>query len=72
MDNLLTPFVTIGTAIVGLAILAVIVSKNSNTANVIGAAAQGFAADIGAAVSPVTGGTFSNFGGFGGSYGFGH
>ncbi len=72
MDNLLTPFVTIGSAIVGLAILAVIVSRNSATSDVISAAASGFAQDISAAVSPVTGGAFSNFGGFGGAYGFGH
>jgi len=41
-------------AIVGLAILAVIVSNNANTANVITSAGSAFASDLAAAVSPVT------------------
>lgn len=35
--------------------LAVAVSKNSNTASVLGAGSQGFATIIGAATKPVTG-----------------
>lgn len=61
--------VAIATAIVGVAIVAVIVSKNSDTANVISSAAGGFAEALGTAVSPVTG-TGSQFGplrGFAGS-----
>jgi hypothetical protein len=54
--------VTIASAIVGVAILAVLVSKQSNTTGVIGAATQGFAADLSAAVSPVTGGGNNMFG----------
>ncbi len=54
--------VSIAVAIVGIAIIAVLVSRNAQTPAVIGAATGGFAQDIGAAVSPVTGG----FGGFGG------
>jgi hypothetical protein len=62
-DSLFNSVVTLGAAIVSLAVIAVLVSRNSSTAGVIGAATQGFAADIGAAVSPITGGNpFSNFG----------
>lgn len=42
-------------AIVGLAALAVIVSKRSNTANVLNALLGGFRDSLKAAVSPVTG-----------------
>jgi hypothetical protein len=42
-------------AIVGIAIVAVIVSQRSQTADVVSAAAKGFAADIEAAVSPISG-----------------
>jgi len=48
--------VTIAVAIVGVAILAVLVSKQSNTANVITAAGSSFSNAISAAVSPITGG----------------
>lgn len=65
-DNLIASVTTVAVAIVGIAILAVLVSNRANTAQVIGSAGQAFAQDIGAAVSPVTGGTF-NFGG-GASY----
>lgn len=41
-------------AIVGVAVLAVIVSKNSNTSGVIQAVGQGFSQALGAAISPVT------------------
>jgi len=47
--------VTILTAIVGVAILALLVSRRSNTAGVIQAAASGFSNALGTAVSPVTG-----------------
>lgn len=67
MDRLSESIVTIALAIVGVAILAVIVSKNANTAGVISAATSGFAKDLGAATAPVTGGGFG--GGFGGGLG---
>jgi len=54
-DQIISGVVTILTAIVGLAVLAVLVSRQAQTTNVIKAAAGGFAQDIGAAVSPVTG-----------------
>jgi hypothetical protein len=70
MDNVFGQLVTVATAIVGIAVIAVIVSKNANTAGVISAASTGFSQAISAAVSPVAGG-----GGFGlnnfGSYNFG-
>jgi hypothetical protein len=62
-DRIITAFVTIGTAIVGIAIIAVLVSKNAQTGQVIQAGTSGFAQDISAAVAPVTGsGGFGNLG----------
>jgi hypothetical protein len=66
-DNLVTSVVTVLTAIVGVAVLAVLVSSRSNTANVLTAGGNAFANAVGAAVSPVTGsssfgsGSFSGF-----------
>ena len=65
-EQLFNSIMTVALAIVGIAIIAVIVSHNAQTPQVIGAATQGFAADIGAAVSPVTGGGISNMGFTGG------
>lgn len=68
-DQLISSVVTVATAIVGVAIIAVLVSGKANTSGVISAGASGFAQDLAAAVSPVTGsglGT-SSFGGFGGN-----
>jgi len=47
--------VTIATAIVGVAILAVLVSSKSNTTGVLQAAGSAFSNALGVAVSPVTG-----------------
>lgn len=58
VDKLFAELGTIAMGIVGIAILAVLVSKNANTSQVIGAAGQSFATAIGAAVAPVTGGGF--------------
>ena len=69
MDQFWTSIVTIATAIVGLAIIAVVVSKNAQTSSVISSAAGGFAQDLTAAVAPVTGSTL--FGGFPGFTGQG-
>lgn len=49
--------VAVMTAIVGVAILAVLVSRNSNTAGVIQSAGGAFAQMLSTAVSPVTGNT---------------
>lgn len=54
-DQLIASVVTVGTAIVGLAIIAVLVSKNANTAGVIQAGGSSFSQAITAAVSPVSG-----------------
>lgn len=66
-DHMLTSLVTVATAIIGVAILAVLVSNRANTAGVITSTGQAFANDLLAAVSPVTGaqGTI-NTGGNGG------
>jgi hypothetical protein len=55
MKEFYTPIVSIATAIIGVAIVAVIVSNNSNTANVIKAAGTAFGDVLKVAVSPVTG-----------------
>ena len=47
--------VTIATAIVGVAIIAVLVSRNAQTSNVIASAGNAFSQALGVAVSPVTG-----------------
>lgn len=55
--------VTIAVAITGVAILAVLVSKNANTAGVIKAGGSAFSQALAVAVSPVTGGG-NNLSGF--------
>lgn len=62
MDNALGQIVTIFTAIVGVAILAVLVSRNSQTPEVIKSAFGGFAEALNAATGPVSGG--GSFGSF--------
>ena len=65
-DSLLNAGVAIAIPIIGLATIAVIVSRNANTTNVISASSNGLATAIHAATAPVTGSTgfdFSNFGG---------
>ena len=57
MDHLGDQIVAILTAIVGVAIVAVIVSKRSNTANVITTGFDAFASALSTAVSPITGTT---------------
>lgn len=73
-ESLITSIVTVATAIIGVAIIAVLVSRQSNTAGVIQAGAGGLAQDISAAVSPVTGGGggFMNMGGGYGTFGAGY
>ncbi len=52
----------IALAIVGVATLALLVSKNANTVNVIGATSSAFTNALGVALSPVTGGQSGPFG----------
>ncbi len=66
-ESLVTAVVTVLMAIVGVAIIAVLVSKNANTSQVIGAGASGFSQALTTALSPVVGGGTFNFGG-GASY----
>lgn len=54
MNSMTEAAVTIGTAIIGVAILAVLVSNNSNTSGVIQSLASGFGNALGVAESPVT------------------
>lgn len=56
MSNAGEPIVTVAVAIIGVATLAVIVGRYSNTANVITATGKAFASVLQIAVSPVTGG----------------
>ena len=56
MGHLGDQVVAILTAIIGVAILAVIVSKNSATTQVIGAGSQFFTNALGTALSPINGG----------------
>jgi len=65
MNSTMEKITTIAVAIVGVATLAVLVSKNANTAGVIKSAGDAFSKSLGVAVSPVTrGGSFG--GGLGG------
>lgn len=57
--------VTVLTAIVGVAILAVIVSRRSATVDVINSAGSAFSTALGTAVSPITGVSSAGYGGAG-------
>lgn len=63
MDNALGQVLAIFAGLLTVAIVALLVSKNSNTANVIQAFTSGFGQDLSVAVSPVTGS--SSLGGMG-------
>lgn len=66
MDTIMREIGVILAAIVGLAIIAVLVSRNAQTPQVLQSFFGGFAQSIGAAVAPVSGGGFGGYG-FGGS-----
>lgn len=80
MNQLVEAGATIALAVVGLAGLSVVLSRNANTASVIQASASGFGNALGVATAPVTGQQVSlnlsypggGFGGFNGqgNYGF--
>lgn len=59
MSDDFAKFLTLMAGIVTIAIVAVLVGKNSQTGNIAQTFFSGFAADINAAVSPVTGGSNS-------------
>lgn len=58
MNNVVGQIVTVLTAIVGVAILAVLVSRRSQTPAVIREFGNAFSGALNAATSPVTGGGF--------------
>jgi PRD1 phage membrane DNA delivery len=67
-DEIIKSLFAVGAAIVGIAIVSVIVSSHSSTAGVIQAAGSALSTDITAAVSPVTGGGSGlNLGSLGGA-----
>lgn len=53
-NSLITSIATAGAAIIGVAFLAILLSRNSQTAQVITAGGQAFSQDLGAALAPVT------------------
>ena len=55
MNQITEVIVTVATLIVGVAILSVLVSRNSNTVGVIQAASSGFGSALSVATAPVTG-----------------
>jgi PRD1 phage membrane DNA delivery len=55
-DQMISSAVTVMMAIVGLAIIATLVSKNANTTNVITATGRSFSGALTAAEAPVLGG----------------
>jgi len=57
MNNVTGQIVTVLTAIIGVAILAVLVSKRAQTPAVLDSFWDGFSRSINAATSPVTGGS---------------
>ncbi len=61
-DNFMGSLVVVLTGITGVAILAVLVSKNSQTPQVVSSIFGGYSQAVSAAVSPVTGGGNSGFG----------
>jgi len=54
-EQLISSVVTVATAIVGLAIIATLVSKNADTSNVISSGGKAFSGALSAAEAPVTG-----------------
>ena len=65
-ESLLTSIFTVLMAIIGVAIIAVLVSKNANTQGVIASGSAGFGTALGAALSPVTNSGMASISGFSG------
>lgn len=61
MSQLTSGLITILAAIVGIATLSVILSKNANTVGVIQAGSQGFSSLLNAAEAPISGNGLSSF-----------
>jgi len=62
MNSTISAIVQIATAIVGVAILAVLVSRQSNTSGVIKSAGDAFSGALTAAVSPIAGNYAQTYG----------
>jgi PRD1 phage membrane DNA delivery len=62
MERVSAGLIAIVTGAIGLAIVAVLVSQRAQTPSVLSAAGDALSSVIGAAVSPVTGGSGSVFG----------
>lgn len=60
-EQLVSSVTTVLLAIVGVAIIAVLVSRNANTTGVISAGGKAFSQDLGTALSPVTGSSYGSF-----------
>lgn len=58
-ENVISGLITIATAIIGVAIIATLVSRNANTAGVLQAGGNALATGISAATGPVSGFTGS-------------
>lgn len=58
MDKIGDQIIVILSGVIGLAIVAVLVSQKAQTGNVIAASGNAFASILGAAVAPVTGNSF--------------
>jgi hypothetical protein len=56
-DGLVTSIVTVLMAIIGVAIIAVLVSRNAQTGSVLTAGGNAFSGILGSALSPITGGS---------------
>lgn len=68
-ESLVTSATTVIMAIVGVAIIALLVSRQANTSGVISSGAAGFSQSLGAALSPVVGGNGLFAAGFAGNTG---
>lgn len=62
-ENIISGVVTVLLAIIGVAIIAVLVSGQAKTAGVLQAGGGAFSSILGSALSPVTGGGGLGFGG---------
>lgn len=70
MNELTAALSSIALAIVGLATLSVLISKNANTSSVINSLSGALSSNIAAATNPVTGGGLSSVLGNVGTYNF--
>lgn len=59
-DKMVTSIVSVLLAIIGVAIVALIVSKSGNSSGVLSATGKGFGGALACALSPVTGGSCSS------------